>query len=99
MIDILHLHRGNWLDQNHGDRGFMPYERSKQIEVRFHEAVRLIEKEPLNARQSAAALEVSTSTMQWVIAELRRRGYSIPSVHDASGWTYSWIITLPKSRR
>ena len=69
----------------------MPYERARQIEMRFHETLRLIAKEPLNARQLAAALEVSTATVQRLIAELRRRGYSIRSVHDASGWRYELL--------
>ena len=66
----------------------MTYERARQIEERFQQAVRLIEKEPFNGRELAAALEVSTSTVQRIIAELRRRGYSIRSVREASGWRY-----------
>ena len=66
----------------------MPYERTRQIEMRFQKAVRLIAKEPHNARQLAAALKVSNATVQRLIAELRRRGYSIRSVHDDSGWRY-----------
>lgn len=66
----------------------MTYERATQIEKRFQQTVRLIKKEPLNARELAAALEVSTSTVQRIIAELRRRGYSIRSVREASGWRY-----------
>lgn len=69
----------------------MPYERARQIEMRFQVTLRLIEKEPHNARQLAAALEVSTATVQRVIAELRRRGYSIRSVHDAGGWRYELL--------
>ena len=69
----------------------MTYERAKQIEERFREAVRLIKKQPLNARELAVALEVSTSTVQRVIAELRRRGHSIRSVREASGWRYELL--------
>ena len=69
----------------------MPYERTRQIEMRFQETVRLIAKGPHNARQLAAALNVSTATVQRLIAELRRRGYSIRSVHDANGWRYELL--------
>jgi len=69
----------------------MPYERSRQIEKRFRQAIRLIEKEPLNARELAAALEVSTSTVQRTIAELRRRGHPIRSVREADGWRYELL--------
>ncbi len=69
----------------------MPYERARQIEIRFHDAVRQIKKEPLNARELAAILVVSTSTVQRIIAELRRRGYSIRSVREASGWRYELL--------
>ena len=66
----------------------MTYERARQIEERFRRAVRLIENEPLNGRQLAAALEVSTSTVHRIIPELRRRGYAIRSVREATGWRY-----------
>lgn len=69
----------------------MTYERARQIEQRFHEAIRLIANEPHNARQLAGALGVSTSTAQRVIAELRRRGYSIRSVREATGWRYELL--------
>ena len=69
----------------------MTYERARKIEMRFHKAVRLITEEPLNARQLAAGLEVSTSTVQRVVAELRRRGYSIRSVHEDGGWRYELL--------
>ena len=77
------------------DRGFMPYERARQIEMRFQEALRLIAKEPHNAPQLAAALKVSTATVQRLIGELRRRGYSIRSVHDAGGWRYELLDHHP----
>ena len=91
VIDMCHLHLGNYCAKSHRGRGFMPYERTRQIEMRFQEAVRLIAIEPHNARQLAAALMVSTATVQRLIAELRRRGYSIRSVHDASGWRYELL--------
>ena len=69
----------------------MPFERASEIETRFQRAVCLIKKEPLNARDLTAALEVSTSTVQRVIAELRRRGHSIRSVREASGWRYELL--------
>lgn len=69
----------------------MPYERTGHIERRFRETVGLIANEPLNARQLASALGVSSATVQRLIAELRRRGYSIRSVHDRDGWRYELL--------
>lgn len=69
----------------------MAYERATQIEKRFQEAVRLIKKQPLNARELAVVLGVSTSTVQRVISVLRRRGYSIRSVREAGGWRYELL--------
>ena len=73
----------------------MTYERATQIEKRFQQAVRLIKREPLNARELAAVLDVSTSTVQRIIAELRRRGYSIRSVREANGWRYELLDHHP----
>ena len=69
----------------------MPYERARHIEIRFLETVRLIAEGSHNAGQLAAELQVSTATVQRLIAELRRRGYSIRSVHDDSGWRYELL--------
>lgn len=66
----------------------MPYERSRKIEARFHEAIALIKRRHLKAEQLASELEVSRPTVQRIIAELRQRGYPIRSVHDEHGWRY-----------
>jgi len=66
----------------------MPYERSRKIEERFQETVRLIKRKYLNAEQLASELGVSRPTVQRIINELRQRGYSVRSVHDEYGWRY-----------
>ena len=66
----------------------MPYERTRVIERRFEKAVDLISKGSLNARQLAMVLSVSQPTAQRIVAELKRRGYKICSVHDDHGWHY-----------
>ena len=91
VIDIPTLIEETSQTKGRGDLGIMPYERTRQIEKRFQQAVCLIKKEPLNARELAAALEVSTSTVQRIITELRRRGHSIRSVRESSGWRYELL--------
>jgi biotin operon repressor len=66
----------------------MPFERTNQIQQRFDRTVKLISKTTVNARQLALALEVSRPTVQRIVAELKRRGYKIRSVHDDHGWHY-----------
>ena len=66
----------------------MPYERTQQIEQRFVKSIDLIQRNRLNAGQLASALGVSRPTIQRIIAELKRRGYSIRSIRDGSGWRY-----------
>ena len=66
----------------------MPYERTQQIEQRFVKSIDLIKRDRLNAGQLASALGVSRPTIQRIIAELKRRGYSIRSIRDGSGWRY-----------
>jgi len=69
----------------------MPYERTRKIEQRFQRAVDLLVKNRLNARQLALELDVSRPTAQRIIMELRRRGYTIRSVRDESGWRYELV--------
>lgn len=69
----------------------MTYERSRKIEERFHEAVTLIKRKYLNAEQLASELEVSRPTVHRIITELKRRGYSIRSVHEKHGWRYELL--------
>ena len=66
----------------------MPYERARAIEMRFQQTLGLIAIEPRHAPQLAAALKVSTATVQRPLVELRRRGPSMRSVHGAGGWRY-----------
>jgi len=74
----------------------MPYERVRQIEERFQRAIELIDENSLNARQLAVALGVSRPTAQRIVAELKRRGHVIRSVHDDRGWRYE-LISGPAS--
>lgn len=69
----------------------MTYERARLVEQRLHRAVALIESEPVDARLLATKLEVSRPTVHRILAELRRRGCTIRSTHDESGWRYELI--------
>ncbi len=66
----------------------MTYERSRIIEERFQKALALIKQRRLNAGQLALELGVSRPTVHRIITELKRRGYSIRSVHEEHGWSY-----------
>lgn len=66
----------------------MPYERTHRIEQRISKAGELIASSPMNTRKLAIALDVSRPTVQRIVAELKRRGYKIRSVHDDHGWHY-----------
>ena len=74
----------------------MPYERTRQIEQRFQQIIFLIKQDSCNAHQLATGLNVSQSTMQRIIAELKQRGYGIRSVHDSHGWHYE-LVSTPQS--
>ncbi len=92
MIDIYHhriIYLGNptYLVGN----THMPYERSRTIEERFQQTLGLIEKRRLNAGQLALELGVSRPTANRIITELKRRGYSIRSVHEDHGWSYELV--------
>jgi Mn-dependent DtxR family transcriptional regulator len=69
----------------------MPYERTREIERRFQKAIDLLGKKQLNAGQLALELGVSRPTAQRIIAELRKRGYTIRSIRDESGWRYELV--------
>ena len=89
MIDIYHnriIYLGSYLSRREEDS--MPYERSRVIEERFQKALVLLQKKRLNAGQLALELEVSRPTAHRIVAELKRRGYSIRSVHEEHGWSY-----------
>jgi len=69
----------------------MPYERSLHIEKRFQRAIDLISQRSVNAGQLAGLLGISRPTIQRMITELKRRGYTIRSVRDDHGWKYELI--------
>ena len=66
----------------------MHYERSRKIEERFQKTLALIQNGRLNAGQLALELGVSRPTAHRIITELKRRGYTIRSVHEEHGWSY-----------
>jgi Mn-dependent DtxR family transcriptional regulator len=66
----------------------MPYQRSRTIEERFQKTLTLLKHKRLNAGQLAHELDVSRPTAHRMISELKRRGYSIRSVHEEGGWSY-----------
>jgi biotin operon repressor len=74
----------------------MPYERSRKIEQRFKEAISLISRKQLDAKQLALELGVSRPTAQRIVTELRQRGYKIRSVREEPGWRYE-LVNIPDS--
>ena len=74
----------------------MTYERTGQIEQRFGHAIAVIESGSADARRLADALRVSRPTAHRIVAELRRRGFVIRSVHDEQGWRYE-LVSRPDS--
>lgn len=74
----------------------MPYEHTRQIEERFQKTVALIRKKQMNTKRLAAELSISQPTVQRILFELRRRGYTIRSVRDDSGWYYE-LLNRPTS--
>jgi DNA-binding MarR family transcriptional regulator len=89
MIDIYHNQRiylGGYLLRM--EEYSMPYERSRIIEERFQKVLSLLQKKRLNAGQLALELKISRPTAHRIVAELKRRGYSIRSVHEEHGWSY-----------
>ena len=75
----------------------MPYERTHRIEQRISKAAELIASSPMNTRKLAITLDVSRPTVQRIVAELKRRGYKIRSVHDDHGWHYELMGDTAKS--
>ena len=74
----------------------MPYERSRSIEERFGRVVGLIQEGCSTSADHSDALNVSRGTIHRIIAELRRRGFSIRSVREEKGWSYE-IIQFPQN--
>jgi len=66
----------------------MPYERSREIELRLARALELISRKRLNAGRLAMELGVSRPTLQRIVSALRRRGHKVRAVRDESGWRY-----------
>ena len=66
----------------------MAYEKTQQIEERFHKAITLLSEKPHGVKQLASLLGVSPSTIRRIIVALNRRGYIIKSMRDDEGWRY-----------
>ena len=73
----------------------MPYERSFLIEQRLQDAINLIETGSVNAQQLASSLGVSIATAQRIVLALKKRGYTIRSVHETDGWRYEVVNKPP----
>lgn len=76
----------------------MHYERTRKIEQRFQQAIKLIGQNSHSARGLAEALAVSRPTVDRIVAELKRRGYVIRAVRDECGWKYE-LINNPNQKR
>jgi len=76
----------------------MHYERTRKIEQRFQQAIKLIRQNSHSARGLAEALAVSRPTVHRIVAELKRRGYVIRAVRDECGWKYE-LINNPNSKK
>lgn len=69
----------------------MLYERTRLIEQRFQQVIKLIGQNSMNAKKLAVSLNISPATIHRIITELRKRGYTIRSIRDEHGWRYELI--------
>jgi biotin operon repressor len=69
----------------------MRYRRSRDIEQRLSELVRLLRSGRQSTATLTAALSISRPTVTRDIGALRERGYFIRAVKNAEGWTYELI--------
>lgn len=66
----------------------MIYQRSKEIEKRLTEVLRLVRSGKYSTPRLARKLEVSIPTISRCIESLRSRGYQIRSRNTGRGWRY-----------
>jgi biotin operon repressor len=66
----------------------MVYQRSREIESRLADLLRLIQTGRYSTRKLPAALGVSHPTASRCISALRERGYPIQAVGGPEGWAY-----------
>jgi biotin operon repressor len=76
------------MGQRPGDVEDMLYQRSRQIESRLADLLKLIETGRFSTPKLAVALGISKPTVARCISALRERGYAIRSVKDTEGWAY-----------
>jgi biotin operon repressor len=66
----------------------MLYQRSREIEARLADLLRLIQGGRYSTPKLAVALGISKPTVSRCLSALRDRGYSIRAVKGADGWAY-----------
>ena len=69
----------------------MLYRRSREIEKRLADLVKLIQTGRHSSLTLATALGISRPTVARCITALRERGYTIRAVKDAAGWSYELV--------
>lgn len=72
----------------------MPYQRSRNIENRLRDALKLIRSGGHSTPTLAHTLGISQPTVSRCLTALRERGYSIRSVKTDSGWAYE-VLSEP----
>jgi biotin operon repressor len=66
----------------------MVYQRSREIESRLADLLKLVQTGRYSTPKLAAALSVSKPTVSRCISALRSRGYPIRAVKTPDGWGY-----------
>lgn len=66
----------------------MVYQRSREIESRLADLLRLIQSGRYSTPRLAEALGISVPTVSRCISALRERGYPIQAVKSPDGWAY-----------
>jgi len=70
----------------------MVYQRSREIESRLGDLLRLIQTGHYSTPKLAAVLGISHPTVSRCISALRERGYNIQAVRGPEGWGYELAV-------